>query len=350
MNPARNAYSQLYITMPSVSIIIVNYNGEQLLEDCFRALAQQTYEDTELILVDNASTDNSVKIATRVAPEAKVVRSSRNIGFAAGCNLGFKQARGDYFATLNTDTRASRSWLEELVRTLQAHPDAGMCASKLLRADRPTLIDSAGICLSEAGVAWDRLGGAVDDGTTQAAEIFGACAGAALYRREMIELLGGFDESFFIYWDDVDLAWRAQWSGWKCFYAPGAEVLHAHSATMKEGSPFKSYLLARNRIWTLAKNLPRHPYKWFLPIAMYDAAAVLYGLTIKRNTHMLRGRWDGLRTASRIRHTHWQDTQSIMRTTRWLKLLEPAEPPWRVARHFQYLDHPATSGRKASSA
>jgi GT2 family glycosyltransferase len=280
---------------PAVSVVIANWNGRPHLERCLPALEAQTLDSLEVIVVDNGSTDGSVEMLRSRFPAVRVIAHPVNTGFAAANNSGILASSAPFIATLNNDTEPSADWLERLLAPALADPSVGMVASKMLFADRPGTINSAGIALDLAGIAWDRLGGEPDRQDDRVVEVFGPCAGAALYRRSMLDQVGLFDEEFFAYLEDVDLAWRARLAGWRCLYAPGASVLHVHSATGVEGSPFKSYHLGRNKLWTIAKNYPGpHIYPLLPLIALYDLAAVLYGVASRRDLAAARGRLAGL--------------------------------------------------------
>jgi GT2 family glycosyltransferase len=215
-------------------------------------------------------------------------------------------------------------------------------------ADRPTTINSTGISIDRAAIAWDRRGGEPEDGReTEPVEVFGACAGAALYRREMLQEVGRFDEAFFAYLEDVDLAWRAQRMGWHCLYVPAAHVLHRHSATGQEGSPFKSFHLGRNKVWLVVKNYPFGCLWYWVPLLVfYDLAAVLYALLARRDVYALRGRWAGLRTA----RTMWAKRRQIARQLADaggmgrpdLHWLERPPWPWRVSQRYKHLERHRT--------
>ena len=223
-----------------------------------------------------------------------------------------------------------------------------MCASKMLFFHQPEIINSTGISLDKLGIAWDRRGGERDQGAEiEPIEIFGPCAGAALYRREMLDQVGLFDEDFFAYLEDVDLAWRARLMGWRCLYVPTARVYHIHSATGIEGSPFKNYLLGRNKIWTIIKNYPSPEIFLFLPlITFYDLSAVLYALVIRRDVNPLRGRIAGLRGLARfLRKRGKIQSRRTIPLSALAQYLEPIENPIKVLRRYQHLQN---TGSKAS--
>lgn len=231
-----------------VAVIILNLNGERYLERCLSTVLSQTYPNFEVILVDNGSTDDSVVLVRQRFPAVRIIENDENLGFARGNNVGIRATNSPYVATLNNDTWVEPDWLEALVEVMGSDPCIGICASKMLFAHRPDMINSAGVCVDLAGIAWDRLGGSPDPGEDgEPEEVFAGCAGAALYRRVMLDDIGLFDEDYFIYLEDVDLAWRARLMGWRCMYVPRSRVYHVYSATAQEGSAFKSFLLGRNK-------------------------------------------------------------------------------------------------------
>jgi GT2 family glycosyltransferase len=324
--------------MPYVDIIIVNWNGKRYLAPCLDALARQTFTDFQVWLIDNGSTDGSVDFLREHYPAVQLICNSENRGFAEANNQGIKAGQAKYVATLNNDTMADPHWLDALVRALDEHPNAGMGASLMLYADQPAIINSAGVAIDRAGIAWDMLGGQpVSACPTQLTSVFGACAGAALYRRAMLDEIGLFDEDFFAYLEDVDLAWRAQWAGWLALMVPQARVLHHHSATSGEGSPFKNRLLGRNKVWLIAKNYPTPQLWWYLPvIVMYDLAAVAYVLVTSRDMSSLHGRWQGLRTVCSM----WAKRKTPCRSVsndRLLLQLGLLVLPWQVLSRYRHL-------------
>lgn len=329
------------------SVIVTNWNGRHHLERCLPSLFSQTVQPLEVIVVDNGSSDESGEWVRRSFPHVRLIENTQNLGFATANNQGFRAARGEYVATLNNDAWATPNWLAELLRAMQSDSSVGMCASKMLFADRPSLINSTGINLDWAGIAWDRRGGEVDDGReSEPVEVFGPCAGAALYRRAMLEELGGFDEDFFAYLEDVDLAWRARLAGWRCLYVPGAVVYHHHSATAKEGSPFKNYLLGRNKIWLLVKNYPLPYLLKYLPIiVLYDLGTLPYSLVVRGDWSAIKGRWAALRHIRKVLRKR-RAIQANIQDFGWVGLMQPVESPWRVLRRYRHL-HPDRANEQA---
>jgi len=248
------AHPQLPQT-PLLSVIIPNWNGAHHLPTCLESLRRQTYTHFEVIVVDNASTDGSQALLARDYPAVQVVALAQNLGFAGGVNAGIRAARGELIVLLNNDTEADPNWLAELVRALQAHPEAGLAASKLRLFDRRDVLHSAGDLYRLDGIpdsrgVWQRDDGRFDNDRW----VFSGCGGAVAYRRSMLDEIGLFDPDFYFNLEDVDLAWRAQLAGYRCIFAPAAIVYHKVSAT--GGGVVSSFYTGRNTIWVIAKNYP----------------------------------------------------------------------------------------------
>jgi GT2 family glycosyltransferase len=336
-----------------VVVAIVNWNGRTHLETCLPAVSAQTYDDFEIVVVDNASSDGSVEWLRREWPEVRVIQAGDNVGFAAANNLAIAATTAPWVALLNNDTVPEGGWLAELVAAAEADSQIGSVASLMVFWDRPAVVNSAGVAVDPVGIAWDRLGGAAVQEAGEAGSVFGASAGAALYRRQALEDVAlpasagaagdgrgeFFDGRYFMYLEDVDLAWRLRLRSWDCVYAPGARVLHRGSATAVEGSAFKNRLLARNKIWTVAKNYPTAPLLAFLPlIALYDLASAPYRLVVQGQTSALLGRLDALRDMDHVLRAR-RFVQS-RRTARWADIsaaMEPLEPPWAVLGRYRHL-------------
>ncbi|MBK8047982.1 MAG: glycosyltransferase family 2 protein [Anaerolineales bacterium] len=326
-----------------VSIIVVNWNGNRHLPGLMAALAQQTLRDFELIFVDNGSTDNSVQLMEESSRayglHLRVIRNTENRGFAVACNQGIAAATTDWVAMLNNDTVPEPEWLARLVSTVDLAPRVGMVAAKMLSLGRPGTIDSAGIAVDWTGIAWDWRGGEMDDpAETAVREIFGPCAGSALYSKRMLEQVGVFDPSYFIYMEDVDLAWRARLAGWRCLYQPQARILHAHSATFGDASPRKRFLLGRNKVWLIAKNMPEPWLALWLPfIAGYDAMAVGYGVIQRGDLASLRGRLAGLAGLPTVWSKRREVQRRIEDVENWRRWMQPMVAPWQVPARYRHL-------------
>ena len=270
-----------------VSIIIVNWNGERFLHDCFNSLSGQIFKDFEIIFVDNFSTDSSLPLAKRLSShlnlDVKFIGLDKNRGFAGWSNEGLKYSSRQYIALLNTDTVAEKDWLKNLVEAMGAHLDVGICASKLIVAGE-NLIDSAGDGYSTFGHAFKRGEGSLPQDFSEQEHIFGACAGAALYRREMIKQIGLFDEDFFLIFEDTDLNFRTQLSGWKCLYVPKALVYHKVGGSMKNLSDMAAYYSVRNDKLVKIKNIP-------LPIIIFKMPGLILGEIIWFIYYIINGKF-----------------------------------------------------------
>jgi GT2 family glycosyltransferase len=240
---------------PSVSIIVVNWNGKALLKDCLGALCHQTYPNKQIILVDNGSVDQSVIYVRENFPLVKAVELSRNTGFTGGNLAGLLFARGDFVALVNNDTRAQDHWLENLIQPMLEDSTVGICASKVL-FDDGRAINSAGDGLTTAAVGFNRGLGKAGELFMDPEFVFGACGAAVLYRRRMLNEIGFLDDDFFLYDEDTDLNFRAQLAGWKCAYVPNAIVYHKSNATSGRLSDLHVYYHSRNLEFVWLKNMP----------------------------------------------------------------------------------------------
>lgn len=240
---------------PFMSIVVPNYNGRQWLPSVMKALARQTFQDFEVVLVDDASDDDSVDWMANNYPEARVIANRRNLGFAQSCNLGATAARGRMLILLNSDTEPEPEWLEELAKGVCRNPDAGMFASKVLLMDRPEQLHTTGDMLGADGIPVNRGVWELDLGQYDArTEVFGGCGCALAIRSELWYSLGGFDEDYWMYLEDVDLAFRAQLAGFRSVFVPAARIYHHLTGTA--GGTLASYYVGRNTVWLIAKNMP----------------------------------------------------------------------------------------------
>ncbi len=242
---------------PFVSVIVVNWNGKAFLDDCLSSLRNQTFLDFELIVVDNGSTDGSVEIVRSHFPDCLIIRNTSNYGFARGNNQGIEKAKGKYIALLNNDAEAESHWLEELVKVAEEDQRIGMLASKIYLQGGHKIIDNVGHLIYRDGLNRGRGRLEADHGQfEQMEEVLFPSGCAALYRREMLEEIGLFDEDFFAYGDDTDLGLKGRLAGWKCLYVPTAIVFHRYSQSSGSYSPFKAFYVERNRVWIAIKYFP----------------------------------------------------------------------------------------------
>ena len=285
---------------PRVSAVVVNYQQRDLLRSCLESLREALLViggDQEIIVVDNGSYDGSSVMVRAEFPEARLVELAENTGFAGGVSVGIQHATGDWILCVNNDATVAPDAVEHLLHVAESGGDEiGSVAAQMVFADRPDIINSAGIVVDRLGVASDRLlGDSVVASEQVPVEVFGTSAGAGLYRRTMLEEVP-FDETFFAYLEDVDVAWRARMRGWRCVYVPAAVVRHHHSTTAVHGSPFKYYWTGRNRVRVLARNATLGQLVVYgLAMLCFDLAYVGLVFVRDRSLAPVRGRIDGLR-------------------------------------------------------
>jgi len=302
---------------PLVSVIIVNYNGKHYLKNCLSSLSTQSYPAIEIIFVDNGSVDGSAEYVRKELPSAKIIESKKNLGFAKGNNLGIKEARGELIATLNNDTEVTPLWLEELVSAMNSDELVGMCASKMLFMKNPEMINSTGICISRSGTCWDR--GIFEPDTGQYGsneEVFGPCAGAALYRKKMLDEIGLFDEDFHAYVEDTDLAFRGRLAGWKCLYVPGAVVYHVHAGTGGFETDYFIYYGNRNVLWVTIKNFPKLLFFSSLPwIIGRNSVVIPYYILKGHGRAVIRAKLDAIKGIPRMlaKRSRWRVNEAEIR-------------------------------------
>jgi len=267
------------VTLVRLSAIVVAFGKEELLEACLASLEAalaRVEGETELIVVVNDVDDN--------------------LGFAGGVAAGLARARGDWIALVNDDCTLEPGALAALLAAAEGRPDVGSVAAQVRFAGDGGTINSAGIEIDELGVARERrLGEPVTAIDAEAVEVFGASATLALYRRAMLDAVGGLAVSFFAYLEDADLAWRARMAGWTCVLAPGAIGVHHHSATLGHGSKARHLHVGRNRVRMLAKNASGRQLRRKLPaIVAYDLLYVAGAAVADRTLAPLVGRLQGV--------------------------------------------------------
>ena len=243
---------------PLLSVAVLSYDGRHLLEVILPSLARQRFRDFEVIVVDNGSRDDSIAWLRRAWPQVEIVSLPENVGVTAALNVCARAGRGELVGLFNNDLELEPECLGELVAALREHPEAGWAGAKLRDFERRETIDGAGDVFTWAATGGRRGHGERDVGQyDEPRAIFGACGGAALYRRSALAQVGEFDEDFFAFYEDVDWNLRAQLAGFSCRYVPSAVVYHMGSATIGRGlSDFTRYHLWRNTLWIVAKDLP----------------------------------------------------------------------------------------------
>jgi GT2 family glycosyltransferase len=300
------------VTAPRVSAVVLAYGKSELLRGSLAALQpalQRVAGGAELIVVIN-SLDPADRLWLEESCDCTIVDPGENLGFAAGVNAGIEHARGIWVALVNDDCVVEPTALAELLAAGEQADDIGSVAARIEFSERPGTINSAGIEVDILGVAIERLLGSQSTASeTDVVEVFGVSGACGLFRRSMLEAIGGFDESFFAYLEDADVAWRARMAGWRSVYAPAALVRHHHSSSLGHVSASKQFLVGRNRIRMLAKNATTSQLRRHWPrMVAYDVAYVVFATVATRTSSALQGRLAGLR--------HWRAVRRSAADTR----------------------------------
>lgn len=256
-----------------VSVIIPNYNGEHFLKECLEALKRQTFDAMEVILVDNASTDDSIKLAKELYREIRVIELHDNTGFAYAVNRGIEAAKGEYVLLLNNDTIVFPNFVKNQYKMIKGKPDVFSCSALMIQNQNHELVDDAGDELAVLGWGFAPDRDKPVSGCGVPHEVFSSCAGAAIYRKAVFDEIGLFDESFFAYLEDMDVGYRARLAGYRNLYNPYAKVYHLGSASSgSRHNAFKVELSARNSMYMMKKNMPVWQYILNLPFIVAGIA------------------------------------------------------------------------------
>jgi GT2 family glycosyltransferase len=295
-----------------ITVIIVNWNGGELLAECLRRLKAQTIQPARVLVVDNASSDGSMTGAGKLTDNATVLRMNANLGFAAGNNRALVECDTEYVALLNPDAFPDPDWLERLLAAARLNTDVAAFGSRQLCYDNPQFLDGIGDNYHITGLAWRERYGIRQQGRDLVPrEIFSPCAAAALYRRQAVVDAGGFDEDFFCYMEDVDLGFRLRLAGHKAMYVPYAVVHHVGSAsTGGQWSNFTVYHGFRNPVWVFIKNMPGILFWLLLPlhIALNMASILLFSMRGQRRV-ILKAKKDAVLGISNM----WRKRRDIQK-------------------------------------
>ncbi len=278
----------------TVSVVMVNYNGEAFLEECLRSILDQSRSPDEILIVDNASTDRSLSLLQTSFPDIPLLKLQENLGYAGACNRGIEESTGELVAILNNDLVLDSKWLESLLK--ENSPAWDFWASRILFASDPSRVDSAGDGMAVVGSGFKIGHGDLASRYETACEVFGACGAAALYRRSLLEAVGGFDPDFFLIYEDADLNVRARLQGFRCRYVPGAVVLHRVNTSI--GSLSRTYVFFghRNSEYVFWKNMPTRLLWSFLPERLlFNVLSLLFFLAKGRGGAFLQGKIDFIR-------------------------------------------------------
>ncbi|MBQ8527284.1 MAG: glycosyltransferase family 2 protein [Lachnospiraceae bacterium] len=281
--------------MMKTTVVIPNYNGIAYLEDCLTFLKRSRETEFETIVVDNGSIDESVRLIKERFPWVHVVELHENTGFSHAVNVGIKAAETEYVLLLNNDTVVEHDFVARLEETMDKHPEYFSCSSKMLSMKQPEIIDDAGDYYCALGWAFARGKGKSSERFTVAGEVFAACAGAAIYRREVFRQIGYFDELHFAYLEDIDVGYRARLRGYKNGYCPAAVVYHAGSGSSgSRYNEFKVNLSSQNSIYLIGKNMPLLQVLINLPFLLAGfAVKILFFIKKGFGRVYVRGLWRG---------------------------------------------------------
>jgi len=280
---------------PLISVVIVVWNSKKYLHSCLEHLSVQTFREFEVILVDNGSEDDALDGLYQKYPllDIQTHLLDLNFGFAVANNIGVRLARGKWIALLNADAFPEPQWLEQLLLAANNNPSYTFFTSRQVQYNSPHLLDGTGDDYHVSGLAWRRSYNYLEkEYKLQQEEVFSACAAAALYRREDFLKVGGFDEDYFSYFEDVDLSFRLRLIGGRCLYVPQAVVYHVGSASTGKLSDFVIYYGHRNLVWTYFKNMPALLFWLYFPMHVLMNFYFLISFTLK-------GKWAAIFKAKR---------------------------------------------------
>ncbi len=289
---------------PHVSLVIVCWNSSKYLPRCLTDVSLQTFQDFEVIIVDNGSTDDAIAGLEKKYPKLnlKVERLRSNQGFTFANNLGARLARGKWLILLNADAFPEPNWLAELISASDAHKEITSFSSRQILVDNPKVLDGAGDAYHVSGFAWRvELGYPSEQYGLIQAEIFSPCAAAAMYLRKAFLEVGGFDEDFFSYFEDVDLGFRLQLRGYRSLYVSEAVVHHVGSATFGVRSDFAFYHTHRNLVWTFVKNMPSFILWRYLPAHLVlNLVYVIYYTLRGRGKILWQAKMDAIKGLAKV--------------------------------------------------
>jgi GT2 family glycosyltransferase len=286
----------------SITVMVVNWNSGALLQECLKTLSGQIVMPQRVLVVDNASTDNSATCAT-LLPSVTLLQMTANLGFAAGNNRALAECDTEFVALLNPDAFPEPDWLEWLLAAASAYPDVAAFGSRQLCQGSPDILDGIGDSYHMSGLVWrERHRARLQSGDLVPREIFSPCAAAALYRRQALVDVGGFDEAYFCYVEDVDLGFRLRLAGHKAMYVPDAVVHHVGSATTGgQHSDFAVYHGHRNLVWTFVKNMPGALFWLLLPLhLMMNLTMMVWFIARGQGRVILRAKWDAIKGLPKV--------------------------------------------------
>ncbi len=315
--------------LPSIAVIIVNYNGAEHIVPCLRALEKQTHPANRVLVVDNNSSDGSADLVSENFPEIELIREPTNSGFAAANNHAIWRIEDcQWIALLNPDTVADPDWLESLGKGVIEFPDTQIFSSRLVDAKNPDRLDGTGDIYHVSGLGWRRDHGAPVNRSRSIEEgVFSPCGAAALYNIDWVKRVGGFDPDYFCYNEDTDLAFRMRLRGAKCLHLDHCRVHHTGSGITGRNSDFTVYHGHRNLVWTYFKNMPGSMFWWYLPQhLLLNLITIIYFTFKGRPGIILKAKWHALRGLPGILRMRREIQQSRTATADQLKSAMTFDP------------------------
>ena len=292
---------------PLISIIIVHWGQQSYLSSCLTSLESQTYKDFEVFIVDNQG-GSPIRTDKWHFP-IRVLSPGENIGYTAANNLAVSLANGHWVVLLNNDAYPAPTWLGNLLKAANENPNYTFFASRLLQNEKPERLDGAGDIYHISGLAWRQFYNMpADQFGLQSEEVFGPCAAAAMYKRDIFLQVGGFDEDYFAYHEDVDLSFRLRLNGYKCLYVHDAVVYHVGSGSTGVRSDFAVYYGHRNMVWTLVKNMPAPLLIKYMPVhLLYTLIMWVYYTSRGQGCIFIRAKLDAIKSLRQM----WQKRKAI---------------------------------------
>ena len=307
--------------MKKIAVVILNWNGKNFLDDLLPTLVQHTPPEVDIVVGDNASSDNSVEFLKQNYPQIQIIQNDKNYGFAEGYNRVLNKVKADYFVLLNSDVEVTPNWIEPVIDMMEADDDIAICQPKLLSFYNRDTFEYAGgaggyidkygypFCRGRLFTTLEKDNGQYDD----ACEIFWATGAAMFVKAKVWKQLGGLDGDFFAHMEEIDFCWRAKNGGYKVYYCPQSVVYHIGGGTLPPSSPFKTFLNFRNNFSLLFKNLQKRQLVYVFPIrVLMDWVAALKFLSEKKPkefTAVMKAHWDFYRQIPALKHKRRNITQ-----------------------------------------
>ena len=307
--------------MKKIAVVILNWNGKNFLDDLLPTLVQHTPPEVDIVVGDNASSDNSVEFLKQNYPQIQIIQNDKNYGFAEGYNRVLNKVKADYFVLLNSDVEVTPNWIEPVIDMMEADDDIAICQPKLLSFYNRDTFEYAGgaggyidkygypFCRGRLFTTLEKDNGQYDD----ACEIFWATGAAMFVKAKVWKQLGGLDGDFFAHMEEIDFCWRAKNGGYKVYYCPQSVVYHIGGGTLPPSSPFKTFLNFRNNFSLLFKNLQKRQLTYVFPIRiLMDWVAALKFLSEnkpKEFTAVMKAHWDFYRQIPALKHKRRNITQ-----------------------------------------